>query len=150
MYSSIRNSTANKNAPPREPTIPSAFPKKKNNFAPPPKRTTSASASTYQHQQEEEEEQGHGYGGAEEGEEEGQAEGEWAEALYDYTSEEASDLQLRARQRVLVTEKTSDDWCVHIPVQIVYSALIYTLFRRWTGEINGKTGLFPASYVKLL
>jgi len=62
--------------------------------------------------------------------EEEEEQGEWAEALYDFTSAESTDLELEAKQRVLVVEKTSDDW--------------------WTGEINGRKGLFPASYVKLL
>ena len=110
MYSSIRGSTAAKNAPSRDPIIPSAFAKKKNTFAPPPKRTVSgsgsasATTSTFQHDDEEQEV-------GEEAEEQ-EAEGEWAEALYDYASDETGDLKLRARQRVLVTEKTSDDWYV--------------------------------------
>ncbi|TFK28666.1 SH3-domain-containing protein [Coprinopsis marcescibilis] len=56
--------------------------------------------------------------------------GDWAEALYNYESSEAGDLEIREGQRVLVTERSSDDW--------------------WTGEVNGKSGLFPASYVKVL
>ncbi|KAH6896450.1 hypothetical protein BKA70DRAFT_755148 [Coprinopsis sp. MPI-PUGE-AT-0042] len=56
--------------------------------------------------------------------------GEWAEALYDYDSVEAGDLKIKEGQRVLVTERSSDDW--------------------WTGEVNGKSGLFPASYVQLV
>ncbi|KAJ7644370.1 SH3-domain-containing protein [Roridomyces roridus] len=59
-----------------------------------------------------------------------EAQGEWAEALYDYDSADPGDLQIRANQNVWVTERTSDDW--------------------WTGEFQGKTGLFPASYVKIL
>ncbi|KAH8817537.1 SH3 domain-containing protein [Flagelloscypha sp. PMI_526] len=57
-------------------------------------------------------------------------EGQWAEALYDYVSEEVGDLQIREGERVLVTEQTSSEW--------------------WTGEFEGKKGLFPATYVKLL
>ncbi|KAF7776791.1 hypothetical protein Agabi119p4_5184 [Agaricus bisporus var. burnettii] len=56
--------------------------------------------------------------------------GDWAEAQYDYESAEPGDLELKEGQRVLVIERTSGDW--------------------WTGEMNGKKGLFPASYVKLL
>ncbi|KAK0490618.1 SH3-domain-containing protein [Armillaria novae-zelandiae] len=56
--------------------------------------------------------------------------GEWAEALYDYDSGETGDLKIRANQQILVTEKSSADW--------------------WMGEVDGRTGLFPASYVKLL
>ena len=72
--------------------------------------------------------------------------GAWAEALYDYTSEvrtffplsylgyglltprtvprtaatlkEASDLHLRAGERVLVTEQTSSDWCASLKLSI--------------------------------
>jgi len=56
--------------------------------------------------------------------------GEWVEALYDYDSGEPGDLMVKEGQRILLVERTSDDW--------------------WTGEINGSKGLFPASYVKLL
>ncbi|KAF8211588.1 hypothetical protein K438DRAFT_1903515 [Mycena galopus ATCC 62051] len=65
----------------------------------------------------------------EEAEEEA-AQGEWAEALYDYDSTDPGDLRIRANQNVWITERTSDDW--------------------WTGEFEGETGLFPASYVKIL
>ncbi|KAF8576218.1 hypothetical protein K439DRAFT_1640708 [Ramaria rubella] len=57
-------------------------------------------------------------------------EGEWAEALYDYNSSDPNDLPLQAEQRVLVIARTSDDW--------------------WTGEVDGKSGLFPSTYVKML
>ncbi|KIK45300.1 hypothetical protein CY34DRAFT_801805 [Suillus luteus UH-Slu-Lm8-n1] len=58
--------------------------------------------------------------------------GEWAEVLYDYSSEDPGDLEVQSGSRVFVTAKSSDDW--------------------WTGQIEGrgKEGLFPASYVKLL
>lgn len=59
-----------------------------------------------------------------------EAVGEWAEAKYDYTGQESGDLDLREGDRVLVTERTSSDW--------------------WTGEIDGRSGIFPMSYVKLL
>jgi len=57
---------------------------------------------------------------------------EWAQALYEYRSEDPGDLAIEAGARVLVTAKSSEDW--------------------WTGRIDGqgKEGLFPASYVKLL
>ncbi|KAJ7929146.1 SH3-domain-containing protein [Mycena leptocephala] len=87
----------------------------KNKWGPPPARGSVTPPS-----QEEEEEE----------EEEEAAEGEWAEALYDYDSKDPGDLRIRANQNVWVTERTSDDW--------------------WTGEFQGKTGLFPASYVKIL
>lgn len=58
--------------------------------------------------------------------------GEWVEALYDYSSEDPGDLTVEAGSRILVTERSSGDW--------------------WTGKIDGqgREGLFPASYVKLL
>ncbi|TEB29487.1 hypothetical protein FA13DRAFT_1775428 [Coprinellus micaceus] len=59
--------------------------------------------------------------------EEEEERGDWADALYDYVSTEPGDLNIKEGQRILVTERSSDDW--------------------WTGEIdgNGKPGLFPAS-----
>jgi len=111
MFSSVLHSSANKNALHQPPSAPAAFVSKKNAFAPPPVRY--ADPPTPQQQSEEEE-----------------AQGEWAMALYDYNSSDAGDLCIRANQRVLVTERTSDDW--------------------WTGEFDGEKGLFPASYVNLL
>jgi len=55
-------------------------------------------------------------------------EGEWAEALYDYSGDPGTDLELQAGQQVLVTERTSAEW--------------------WTGEVDGRRGLFPAAYVR--
>ncbi|KAF9076647.1 SH3 domain-containing protein [Rhodocollybia butyracea] len=89
------------------PIAPSAFGAKKNNFAPPPPHRAEP-----------------------EPEPEDEEQGEWAEALYDYDSNDPADLQIRANQRILVTERTSDDW--------------------WKGEVDGRSGLFPATYVKLL
>ncbi|KAG7096553.1 hypothetical protein E1B28_003975 [Marasmius oreades] len=87
--------------------VPSAFSQKKNSYAPPPTRNREPTPPPAHEE-----------------------DGEWAEALYDYDSSDPGDLQIRANQRVLVTERTTDDW--------------------WTGTFNGKSGLFPASYVKLL
>ncbi|KJA21643.1 hypothetical protein HYPSUDRAFT_41763 [Hypholoma sublateritium FD-334 SS-4] len=120
-------SLRSKPAAPSTVVIPPAFGQKQNNFAPPPRRGAATSAWSPSpepvapppppppppRQQPEPEE-----------------EGEWAEALYDYNSGDAGDLVIEEGERVLVTERTSDDW--------------------WTGEVNGKKGLFPASYVKLL
>ncbi|KAI0751211.1 hypothetical protein C8Q80DRAFT_558824 [Daedaleopsis nitida] len=127
MFSSIRNSTAAKNAAPAQvaPPNPPAF-ARRTDFAPPPRRVPSTGASTPSPavspapaaapplprratQQES---------------------GEWAEALYDYHSEDPGDLPLEEGARVLVVERTSDDW--------------------WTGEIDGRRGLIPAAYVKVL
>ena len=66
-FSSVLNSTANKNAVHQPPPAPSAFVAKKNPFAPPPVRHTDPPAPPQPQQVEEEE-------------------GEWAEALYDYDS----------------------------------------------------------------
>ncbi|GAB1517626.1 hypothetical protein RhiTH_000675 [Rhizoctonia solani] len=56
--------------------------------------------------------------------------GETAEALYDYNSSAAEDINVRQGDRFVIVERTSDDW--------------------WTGEINGRRGLVPASYVRIL
>jgi len=115
FYSSLRNSTANKNKAAPPPVVPSASAGagRKGAYAPPPSRRLVAEPPS---EEEEAEEAGAG--------------GEWAEALYEYSSSDPGDLQLQARQRVLVVERTSDDW--------------------WSGELDGRRGLFPASYVKLL
>ncbi|KAI0637660.1 hypothetical protein C8Q77DRAFT_380022 [Trametes polyzona] len=127
MFSSLRHSTAAKHATPAQvaPPTPPAF-QRKNDFAPPPRRVPSTGSSRSsvaapsspapppvprRAQQEEES-------------------GEWAEAMYDYHSEDPGDLDLQEGVRVLIVEKTSDDW--------------------WTGEIDGQRGLVPAAYVKLL
>ncbi|GLB33257.1 putative src homology 3 domains containing protein [Lyophyllum shimeji] len=115
--------TANKAAPqPQAPPPAPAFAPKKNAFAPPPVRRASATSEApsppQRHQP------------SPEPEPEEEVQGEWAEALYDYDSGEAGDLAIKEGERVLVTERTSDDW--------------------WTGEYGGRKGLFPASYVKIL
>ncbi|KAJ7087261.1 SH3-domain-containing protein [Mycena belliarum] len=113
MFSSIRTAGKTPQAPP--PITPPAFAPRKNAYGPPPSRAAAAAATPPAQEEEAEEEE---------------AQGEWAEALYDYDSTDAGDLQIRANQNVWVTERTSNDW--------------------WTGEFQGKTGLFPASYVKIL
>ncbi|KAJ7477174.1 hypothetical protein B0H11DRAFT_2030047 [Mycena galericulata] len=115
MFSSIRH--AGKSAPSAPPIAPPAFAARKTPYGPPPVRSGAPATPPSQEEPEEEAE-------------EEQAQGEWAEALYDYDSTDPGDLQIRANQNVWVTERTSDDW--------------------WTGEFEGKTGLFPASYVKIL
>ncbi|KAL4264041.1 Bridging integrator 3/RVS161-like protein [Pleurotus pulmonarius] len=104
MFTSLRNSTANKSYQPPPPPAPSAFGPKKNTFAPPPVRRVSDNAA--------------------------EDTGEWAEVIYDYTGDDPGDLSMEANQRIKIVEHTSEDW--------------------WTGEINGKRGLFPASYVKVV
>ncbi|KAH8999557.1 SH3-domain-containing protein [Lactarius akahatsu] len=120
MFRSLRGSTAAKNAPPTPVRTPSAFVPKKvaSTFAPPPVRRVSVSPAPEPEPEPEPEEV------------EEEEVGEWAEALYDYTSEDAGDLHLHAGERVHVTERTSSDW--------------------WTGEIGSRSGLFPAAYVRPL
>ncbi|KAF9782136.1 hypothetical protein BJ322DRAFT_1111025 [Thelephora terrestris] len=55
--------------------------------------------------------------------------GEWAEVLYDFSGD-PGDLDVKESQRVLIVERSSDDW--------------------WTAELDGNRGLVPASYVKIL
>ncbi|EMD31843.1 hypothetical protein CERSUDRAFT_119418 [Gelatoporia subvermispora B] len=127
MFTSLRNSTANKTATPSSiaPPTPTSLPRR-GGFAPPPVRRVSnvSDSSTTSARsppppppppprpQEPE------------------VEGEWAEAMYEYSSEDPGDLELQTGDQVLVVERTSDDW--------------------WTGEMNGRRGLIPVSYVKLL
>ncbi|KAJ6543874.1 hypothetical protein B0H19DRAFT_1168749 [Mycena capillaripes] len=114
MFTSIRTAGKTKH---NTPIVPPAFAPPENKWgSPPPRGGAAASPPSYEE--------------PEDAEEEEEAEGEWAEALYDYDSTDPGDLQIKANQNVWVTERTSDDW--------------------WTGEFQGKTGLFPASYVKIL
>uniref|UniRef100_A0A0N5AWI9 Intersectin-1 n=1 Tax=Syphacia muris TaxID=451379 RepID=A0A0N5AWI9_9BILA len=53
--------------------------------------------------------------------------GEWCVALYDFQAVEPNDLDLKAGDRIWVTE-TVDDW--------------------WKGTCGGRTGIFPANYVQ--
>ncbi|KAJ7047799.1 SH3-domain-containing protein [Mycena alexandri] len=115
MFSSLRGSGKTTQ---NTPIVAPALAPVKNKYGPPPGRAAAAAPPPAPEEPEEEEE------------EEETAEGEWAEALYDYDSKDPGDLQIRANQNVWVTERTSDDW--------------------WTGEFEGKSGLFPASYVKIL
>ncbi len=50
-------------------------------------------------------------------------------ALYDFTGQSDQDLTFRKGDRIVVVQSptSTDDW--------------------WTGELNGKQGLFPANYV---
>ncbi|CAL1701018.1 unnamed protein product [Somion occarium] len=134
MLMSLKHSNTNKSAAPPEvaPPTPAAFAHKKSTFAPPPVRHVSAtspppsrSASTVESPAPAPPVPPSRRAPAKE-----EPQGEWAEALYDYSSEDPGDLQLQENERVLVVERNSDDW--------------------WTGEIEGRRGLFPAAYVKLL
>ncbi|KAL0136795.1 hypothetical protein V8B55DRAFT_1542610 [Mucor lusitanicus] len=53
-----------------------------------------------------------------------------AEALYDYSGDNPSDLTIRRGDIIQLTELINDDW--------------------WKGTLNGKTGIFPRNYVKKL
>ena len=56
--------------------------------------------------------------------------GVFAVALYDFPGEDEDELPLREGQKVRVTRQHESGW--------------------WTGEVNGKVGMFPATYVKLV
>ena len=56
--------------------------------------------------------------------------GVFARVLYDFAGEDQDELPLREGQKVRVTRQHESGW--------------------WTGEINGKVGMFPANYVELL
>ncbi|KAL1742878.1 hypothetical protein HDZ31DRAFT_42228 [Schizophyllum fasciatum] len=109
MFGSLRHSNASKQETFTPPRTAPAFTPKPNTYGPPPVRHIEPEP---------------------EPEPEPEAQGEWVEILYDYSSSEPGDLQCKEGQRVLLVERTSDDW--------------------WTGEFNGQRGLFPASYCKLL
>ncbi|KAF5364166.1 hypothetical protein D9756_000941 [Leucocoprinus leucothites] len=106
FFGSIRNSSSN---PPKSSfqhtpssaadNIPSAFPPRNSasKFGPPPTRAAAAPPPPPPRQPEPEPE-------------DEQGPGEWAESLYDFDSPEAGDLDLKEGQRVLVIERTSDDW----------------------------------------
>jgi abl interactor 2 len=65
--------------------------------------------------------------------EEEEIQGEWAEALYDYDSEDPGDLPIRAHQRVLVVERTSDDWWVVFIVFVSsFFPSIYFIYARYS------------------
>lgn len=65
-------------------------------------------------------------------------------------AQEAGDLVLRANARVLITERTSDDWYVGVLISSFRTLNSCCSAFRWTGELDGKSGLFPASYVTVL
>ncbi|ODQ49569.1 hypothetical protein PICMEDRAFT_18820, partial [Pichia membranifaciens NRRL Y-2026] len=55
--------------------------------------------------------------------------GEYAEAIYDYAPQQSDDLKLTRGDKITVLEKVSDAW--------------------WKGSVHGRSGMFPANYVKL-
>ena len=165
MLSSIRGSTAAKNAGPAQvaPPQPPAF-QRNTSFAPPPKRMSSAGAPArtaspapppaLPRRQPTQEEAG-----------------EWAEALYPYTSDVRTPF---ASVRRLVSGKLIEFyriratwiwrrvtgclwWRRHLmtgtclSARMVLSSCSRTFpLLRWTGEIDGRRGLIPAAYVKML
>ena len=48
--------------------------------------------------------------------------------MYDYEAKENDELTIRQDDVVIILEKQNADW--------------------WLGELNGKTGIFPATYVQ--
>ncbi|KAG6876125.1 hypothetical protein C0993_005413, partial [Termitomyces sp. T159_Od127] len=76
MFGSLYHGNKNKNPPPAAPLPPPAFPQKKNAFAPPPSRTAASEPPARQPEPEPQPQP------AEE-----ESRGEWAVALYDYTSQ---------------------------------------------------------------
>jgi growth factor receptor-binding protein 2 len=48
-------------------------------------------------------------------------------ALYDFTPQEAGELEFRRGELITVIDQTDQNW--------------------WTGEIDGRSGYFPATYV---
>ncbi|KAF8811881.1 hypothetical protein BYT27DRAFT_7183483 [Phlegmacium glaucopus] len=132
FFGSLRNSSNLKSAAPSPPPLaPPAFAQKKNSFAPPPVRRAASNVSPRAAAPEfiappppPPRPRQH-----EEEEEEEEEAGDWADVIYDYDSGEPGDLKITEGDTVLITERTSEAW--------------------WTGEVNGRKGLFPASYVKL-
>ncbi|EKM59550.1 uncharacterized protein PHACADRAFT_250122 [Phanerochaete carnosa HHB-10118-sp] len=126
MYLSVRHGTANKQAtpPPVAPPVPAALSQIKNTWGAPPRRVPSTSS------QSEAKASPPPPPPPRPAVEEPEPEGEWAEAIYEYSSDDPGDLPLQEGQRVLIIERTSDDW--------------------WTGVYEGRRGLVPASYIKVL
>jgi len=107
--------------------VPSAFPRERGGFAPPPQRVNSAGSGGVGRKSpqpppratapvEEPDEQEHN--------------GEWAEALYDFSSNDSTDLSITTGERLLITQRDEKDW--------------------WMAESDNGRGLVPASYVKIL
>lgn len=131
MLGSLYPGNKNKNPAPAAPPPPPAFPLKKNTFPPPPTRNPTSEPPVPPARKPEPEP---------EPEPEDQSHGEWALALYDYNSQvsliaipftlgmthpliqEPGDLQIKENEHVLITERTSDDWCCFL-------RLFYQLFR---------------------
>ncbi|KAG6333081.1 hypothetical protein ID866_6005 [Astraeus odoratus] len=111
-------------------TLPPAFAPAKNSYGPPPVRRVASTSETNDKSSSPIPPALHSPRVQPVREPEPEPQGEWAEALYDYESQDPADLEIKEGARILVTERTSDDW--------------------WTGEMDGKRGLFPASYVKLI
>lgn len=62
-------------------------------------------------------------------------------------SRQPGDLEIRESQRILIVERPSDDWRVYLYITV----FSFThLSPRWKAELDGKQGLVPASYVKIL
>jgi abl interactor 2 len=164
-YLSIRHGTANKSTTPPSVAspVPAALPRIANNFGPPPIRRVSSNVASPAS-----ETKSPPPPPPRPAQKEPEPEGDWAEALYEYSSEvrvganpslngfytvdrvtqDPGDLELQEGQRVLVLERTSDDWCVSL--YCLTRIASYHVSVRWTAEYQGKRGLVPASYVQVL
>ncbi|TFL00614.1 hypothetical protein BDV98DRAFT_569304 [Pterulicium gracile] len=122
-----RQTMATTTRAPAAPAVPAAFPARKTTMPPPPTRRVPSSDSVSSPPP-----SAPARRAAPEPEPEAEPEfsGEWADVLYDYSSTDPGDLNVKEGQQILITDRTSDDW--------------------WTAELNNKTGLVPASYVKVL
>ncbi|KZV85674.1 hypothetical protein EXIGLDRAFT_681655 [Exidia glandulosa HHB12029] len=138
---SVRNGSANKNKGTVTPPIPGALQPPKSEYGPPPMRRAPSSTSINSRANSNPSPPASVRsvsGGARKIppvpktpiHAEPEEEEEWGEVLYDYNSGESTDLVIEAGDRVLIVEHSSEEW--------------------WKGELNGKTGLFPSSYVRIL
>ena len=136
MFMSLRHSTASKGVTPPSvaPAVPSAFAQKKNAFAPPPVRHVSATSPPPSRSSSGVDSPAAASPSpppAPPARPKPEPAGEWADALYEYSSDvrilslfrvlcilklygqDPGDLTLQENDRVLVVEKPSDDWSVY-------------------------------------
>jgi hypothetical protein len=82
----------------------------------------------------------------------------FALALYDFESEEPSDLPFKANERIKIVDQSDPNWYVcrvrifvfpPFPLGDPRSLRCLRSSLRWRGELNGKQGSFPANYVEV-